>query len=123
MAITIRNTPNLLYARWLLRIALAFAFGYAAISAFLIPQAWIDFIPSYVPEQVKMPSLDMFSVIQLVVAAWLLSGWRQRTAALVSGVLITALTLANVSAFLVTFRDVSLALAAFALILISSDND
>jgi hypothetical protein len=123
MAHTIRNTPNLLYARWLLRIALAFSFGYAAISSFLMPTAWIGFIPTYVPDQFKQSSLDFFSVVQLIVVAWLLSGWRQRTVALLSGLLITALTLANVSAFLITFRDVSLALAAFSLMLISTDND
>ena len=110
---------RLVWARRVLQVALAFVFTYAAISAFTTPAAWLGFIPSYVPTQYAKPSLDFFGVIQLVLAAWLLTGQWLRYSAAASALLITALTLSNLSSLVVTFRDVGLALAAVALALIA----
>lgn len=111
-----RRRPEL--ASWLIRIALIFVFTYAAISAFVTPDAWLGFIPSFVPTNLAKFSLDSFGVIQLALAAWLLSGIYLRLAALASGLVILALTLTNLASLTVTFRDVGLALAAFALALL-----
>jgi uncharacterized protein with PQ loop repeat len=107
--------PRPQLAAWFLRTALIFVFTYAAISAFVTPNAWLGFIPSFVPENMARLSLDSFGIIQLALAAWLLSGLYLRLAALTSGIVILALTLTNLSSPVVTFRDVGLALTAFAL--------
>jgi uncharacterized membrane protein len=110
------------YALWLLRAGLAFVFAYAAISAFVTPDAWLGFIPSYVPTAFAKPSLDFFSVVQLVLAVWLLWGRWLRYAAAAAALLIIALTLSNLASLVITFRDIGLALAATALALLA-END
>jgi hypothetical protein len=102
-------------AKLLLRVGIAFVFVYAALSSYITPSAWLGFIPSFVPSGLAKPSLDLFSIVQVGLAAWLVSGLYLRYAALASALTITALTLTNLSSLVVTFRDVGLALAAFAL--------
>jgi hypothetical protein len=102
-------------AKLLLRCGIAFVFVYAAISSFVTPSAWLGFIPGFVPTALAKLSLEAFSVIQVALAAWLASGLYLRYAALASGLIITVLTLSNLASLVVTFRDIGLALAAFAL--------
>ena len=112
---------RLTWARWTLRLALGFVFCYAAISSFVTPEAWLGFIPSYVPANLAKPSLDFFSVVQLGLVAWLAWGRWLRYSALAAGLLLAALTLANLASLVITFRDIGLALAAFALALLADN--
>ena len=112
-------SQRLNYAIWLLRLALAFVFAYAAISALVNPGFWLGFIPPFVPATLAKPSLDVFSFVQLVLAAWLLWGKWLRYAAGLSCLLLTALTLTNLSSLIITFRDVGLILAAASLALLA----
>lgn len=101
---------------WLLRIGLAIMFLYAAISSFLQPSEWIGYLPGFIaqffdPELV----LKVFSVIEIMVATWLLSGVYTRYAALAAGVMLLGITISNFSLLAISFRDIGLAFAAFAL--------
>ena len=103
-------------AALLLRLGLAFVFGYAAIAAFREPAAWVSFVPSFVGTVIDPKlALDLLSVGQLVLAAWLLSGVYLTAAALVSFVFLAGVTVGNPGALLITFRDVALAVVALAL--------
>lgn len=110
--------PNPRLAIILLQSSLVFCFAYAAITAFTDPEIWLGFIPAFVPETLRKPSLDAFSVIQLILAAWILSGQWLRYAALASGLVLVAITVTDLSLLPVTFRDFGLAAGAFALALI-----
>ena len=91
-------------------------FLYAAISSFLQPSEWVGYLPSFValyfePEFV----LKLFSVIEIIIATWLLSGVYTRYAALTAAVMLLGITISNFSLLAISFRDIGLAFAAFAL--------
>ncbi len=100
----------------LLRVALAFAFLYASVSSFLSPNDWVGYFPaimrSIVPGTVLLP---IFSGIELFVAILLLVGWYTRYVALFAAVMLAGIVVANPALLSVTFRDVSLVIAALAL--------
>jgi uncharacterized membrane protein len=112
---------RLYFSRVLLRLGLAFVFAFAAISSFLMPEAWLGFIPTFVPVALAKPSLDFFSVVQLVLVVWLLWGKWLKYSAAAGSLLLLALTLANLSSFVITFRDIGLAVMAAALAIIAED--
>lgn len=100
----------------LLRIALAFAFLFAAVSSFITPSDWIGYFPAVmrniVPGTVLLP---IFSGIELIVAMTLLVGWYTRYVALFAAAMLAGIVIANPAQLPVTFRDVSLVIAALAL--------
>ena len=99
-----------------LRIGLAFVFIFAAVSAFLNPQAWIGYVPSFVSNFVTRAFFLFFhDVINLALGLWLLSGKKTFWAAIVSCIALAGIILTNLGTFLVTFRDVGLFFAAVAL--------
>ena len=102
----------------LLRVGLAFAFFYAAISGFLEPEQWIGWLPEFVRNET---TLIVFGVVELVMGFWLLSGLKTFWAAGISGFMLLGIVVFNLGAMLIVFRDVSLALAAFALAAISKN--
>ena len=99
----------------LLRIGLAFTFIYAAISGFIEPESWIGWLPEFARSNTW---LNAFGVLEILIGLWLLSGWKIFWAGLISGVMFAGITVFNLGAFLITFRDVGLAAAAFALALL-----
>jgi hypothetical protein len=103
-------------AAWLLRLGLAFAFLYASIASFVNPREWIGYLPSLLTDRVSAEVLlKIFSMFELALAAWLVSGVYLRYAALVAAAAMAGVVVANPSLFVVTFRDVSLMIAALAL--------
>jgi uncharacterized membrane protein YphA (DoxX/SURF4 family) len=103
-------------AEILLRIGLAATFAYAGFSAIVMPQAWIGFLPAFIGHIVA-PSLalELFSVLEVGLAAWLLSGFWTRYAALATAVFTTGIMVVDLGALLVTFRDIAIIFAALAL--------
>ncbi|MEM4366469.1 MAG: hypothetical protein QXN46_02665, partial [Candidatus Woesearchaeota archaeon] len=82
-------------AKVLLRLSLAFSFVYAAIASFLQPTAWLGFFPKVLTAIIPAKLLlELFSVYELLLAGWLLSGKKAAYAALFS-----ALTLAGIVLF------------------------
>jgi len=105
-----------------LRIGLAIVFLYAAISSFISPNDWVGYLPGFVrnilPETVV---LGIFSVIELSLAAWLLSGVYVRFAALLCVIMLLGIVVSNFSLLPISFRDIGLIFAALALMVIKED--
>jgi len=100
----------------LLRIAISFGFFYAAIFSFLNPNDWIGFFPLFLRNIVADNSLLLFfSVYELILGFWLLSGKYSFTAGLISAATLLSITVFNLGAFDIVFRDVGLFFAALAL--------
>lgn len=102
--------------RLLLQIGLAFVFLYAAIASFVNPNEWIGYLPPFMTKIVEPKmALDFFSVLQIGLAGWLLSGVYVRWAALASAAMLGGIIVFNLQLFDIAFRDVGLLLAALAL--------
>lgn len=102
-----------------LRIGIAFSFLYAAIQSFRDPQSWIGFFPVWVQDIAEQSiglenMLVLFSVVEIVVALWVLSGWRGFWSGLVSAAMVGGIVVTNLGAFDIVFRDVSIMFAALA---------
>ena len=100
----------------LLRLGLALGFLYPAISGFLAPQNWIGFLPTFLATN---EILFAFGVFEILLALWLLSGFRVDIAALVSGVVVLGVIVGNLSLLDVLFRDIPLVFASAALYVLS----
>src|SRR3989344_3570255 len=100
-------------ALFVLRVALAVPFIYAAIAATLQPEAWIGFVPFFLrnifPEALL---LGAHSLMNLVLGVWLLSGWRTRYAAVLSALVLLTVIVTNLPSLDIIFRDIGLLLAA-----------
>lgn len=100
----------------LLRLGLATVFGYAAIGSFLSPDEWVGYLPPMLTNMVDAEMLlRAFSVYELALVIWLLSGWYVRYAALLCALTLLGIVVSNFGLFIISFRDIGLALAALAL--------
>ena len=115
--------PNQKLASFLLRIGLAIVFLYAATASFLDPQSWVGFLPAWmrliVPGTILLP---IFSIYEIALSLWLLSGWRGFESGLLAAATLLAITVANIGAFDIVFRDVAVFFAAIALAVIEKRN-
>lgn len=110
-AATKRSMPSLL-----LRLGLAFVFGYAAISSLISPNDWIGYLPKAATDIIPGDTLlKIMSVYELALTAWLLVGRWTRYAALLSALTLGGITAANISLIPISFRDIGLTFAALAL--------
>ncbi len=107
-------------AHLLLRAGVAFAFLYPPLNALADPNAWIGYFPmfvkGYVPDEIL---LNAFGVVEVVVALWILSGWRIFWPSLAAAAMLLAIVIFNPGNFQVLFRDISIAAMALALAMIS----
>lgn len=100
----------------LLRVGLAIVFLYAAISSFISPEDWVGYMPEFLRDSAPVEVvLGIFSVLELGLAAWLLSGVYVRLAALVCVLMLLGIIVSNVSLLPISFRDIGLLFAALAL--------
>ena len=106
------KTSNLL-----LRIALAFAFLYPAYGFWKNPLSWVGYIPSFVKDfGLSQDTLLMgLAVVHLVIALWILSGWRIVIPSVAAAFFLGGIVYFNWNQIDILFRDISLALAALAL--------
>ena len=99
-----------------LRIGLAGVFLYAAIASFMAPAQWVNYLPQFIATSSSANLyLDIFSVIEILLALWLLWGKRIVWAALISAVLMAGVIIFNLSSLYIVFRDFGLLFAALAL--------
>lgn len=100
----------------LLRVALAFVFLYAAVSSFMSPSDWIGYMPKFmrgiIPDGLL---LGGFSVVEIILSIWLLSGLYIKYAALIAAAMLAGIVALNPILLPITFRDVGLFIAALAL--------
>lgn len=100
----------------LLRAGLSIIFLYASISALKNPQDWVGYLPSLLRDNFDAKALlHVFSVYEVLLALWLLSGKYTRYAALLCAATLAGIVAANFSLFAITFRDIALIFAALAL--------
>ena len=102
---------------FLLRAGIAFAFLYPPFAALQDPIAWAAYFPSFIE---ALP-LDLFLVLhafgalEIIIGLWLLWGRNLKVPAILAAVLLLAIVGFNLNGFGVLFRDISIALGAFAL--------
>lgn len=100
----------------LLRLGLATVFTYAAVSSFVAPNEWVGYFPQFLQDMVSVDILlPVFSVYEIALAIWLLSGLYARYAALLSAATLAGIVVSNFSLFAITFRDIALIFASLAL--------
>ncbi|MEK7612920.1 MAG: hypothetical protein AAB449_02110 [Patescibacteria group bacterium] len=100
----------------LLRAGVALAFLYPPVSALFEPTAWIGYFPSFTRgfmDETLM--LHAFGAVEVVLALWILSGWKIVWPSLTAAALLTAIVIFNPQEFPILFRDLSIAMAALAL--------
>lgn len=101
-----------------LRLGLAFAFLYPPISAFVDPNSWVGYFPSFlrgvIPDLVLLYG---FGIIEILIAVWLISGKKIFYSATAALVLLLLIVVFNLAQFQVVFRDLSIASIALALML------
>ena len=107
-------------AEYALRAGVAFAFLYPALNALADPYAWIGYFPEftrgYVPD---ITLLHAFGVLEVILALWILSGWKIFFPSLAAGAMLLGIVAFNLPNFQVLFRVVSIAAMAFGLVVIS----
>jgi hypothetical protein len=99
-----------------LRLGLATVFIYAAISSTLSPNDWVGYLPRLLTD--NFPATDLlkgFSIYELLLAVWLLSGVYVRWAALLTAATLGGIVVSNFSLLPISFRDIGLIFAALAL--------
>ncbi len=107
-------------ARLLLRIAISFAFIYAAISGFINPEDWLGYFPVFMQKILPGTMIVTFwGIAELILGIWILSGRRIFWPSLLGGLSMIGVILFNFSNMDVLFRDVSIMFSAFALAVMS----
>jgi len=104
---------------FLLRGGIAFSFIYAAIQSFLNPSSWVGFFPvwaqTFAEQSVGIENmLIAFSVFEVILAVWVLSGWLKLYSGLLSAAMIAGILVTNIGAFDILFRDVPIFFSALA---------
>ncbi len=103
----------------MLRIGVAFAFLYPALRAIFDPVSWLAYFPTVIRD-LPIDSLVLlhgFGAIEVTIALWLISGWKILTPALLAALMLVCIVAFNTADMDVVFRDLSIAMMAFALIL------
>lgn len=112
-------------AYFLLRAGVAFAFLYPPINALQDPNSWLGYFPPFVlgwGEGLGIPPtavLNIFGVAEVIIALWLLSGWKIFLPSLAAAAMLLGIVAFNTPQFQVVFRDLSLAAVALALALMN----
>lgn len=108
----------------LLRIGLASVLLYAAVDSFVNPLEWVGFFPAWMRAIVDgNVLLWFFSLYELTLGIWLLSGKMMRYAGLLSAATFTGIVVANLGAFDLVFRDVTMVFSALALAALHWEQD
>ncbi|MBI4272510.1 hypothetical protein HY621_01510 [Candidatus Uhrbacteria bacterium] len=101
---------------FLLRIGLASVFGYAAIAAFLDPISWVGYFPKFIRDMIPEHTLlTLFSIGELILAAWLLWGRYVFFAGILSASVMLGIIISNLTLLDVVFRDIAIFFSSIAL--------
>ncbi len=108
----------------LLRLGVAFAFIYPAISAWIEPTNWIGYFPTwmkgFVPDAVL---LHAFGLTEIIIGIWILYGKKIFIPSVLASLYLTAIIVLNWQSFDVIFRDVSILTASVALTIKASNKN
>ena len=112
-------------AHILLRVGAAFAFLYPPFNAAYDPNSWIGYFPAFVHQAAAgvgisdLVLLNGFGVVEVVIALWLLSGWKIFWPSLAATAMLVGIVAFNMPQLQVLFRDLSIAAMTLALALMS----
>lgn len=107
-----------------LRAGISIAFFYAAISAFVNPNAWMGYIPVFIQNLIN-PGIFLYihSAFNLILGLWLLSNKKTFYASIVSAGAMLAIIAFNINAFDIVFRDIAILFSAIALAFLTSKKE
>src|SRR3989344_8732086 len=108
-----KSAPELL-----LRVGVAFAFLYPAISAYFTPDSWIGYFPSFLLDAAagkELLLLHVFGAVEIVIALWILSGKKIFLPSALATLMLIGIVVFNFSQMEVVFRDLAIATASAAL--------
>jgi hypothetical protein len=101
----------------LIRIGIAFVFGWAGIYMNLYPDKYIHFMPQILRDIIPgYYSLHIFGAYEIILMLWLLSGTFPFYSALIASLTLVSITVVNLADFQVTFRNVAAIFAALSLV-------
>ena len=110
-------------ALFFLRVAIASVFAYAAVSSFITPDNWIGYFPPFlrhvIPQNMLLTS---FSIYELALALWLLSGKFTFFAAIFAILTLSGIVVFNFTQLDILFRDFAIILSAVSLACFSYKN-
>lgn len=107
-----------------LRLALASVFLYAAIASFLTPSNWIGFLPAWLKNIIPATTLLVaFSVYEIILSLWLLSGKKIYYASILSLITLFLIIITNINDLDILFRDIAIFFSAIALAILTKKND
>ena len=116
--VTSEKRDRLIYL--LLRIGVAIAFIYPAVSAWFNPFAWVGYLPSLMLDFAgtnDMLLLHVFGVFEIIIGLWILSGEKIFIPSVVATLLLAAIVIVHFRQMDVIFRDIPIALMSLALAL------
>lgn len=100
----------------LLRGGLAFVFVYAGVSSLINPINWIGYFPAFIKDIIPSSFLlPIFSVFEIVLAVWLMSGKKLFYSSLIASLSLVGIIIFNLNQMDVIFRDVAILLTAVGL--------
>ena len=101
----------------LLRIGVAFAFIYPAVSAYFTPLAWIGFFPDFFLDSLidETLLLHLFGLSEIVIALWILIGRNIFVPSALATLYLLLIVVFNLNSLDIIFRDISIMLMAAAL--------
>lgn len=105
----------------ILRVGVAFSFLYPALNALFEPYTWLGYFPQFARQLggsfglSELTLLHTFGALEVVLALWILSGWKIFWPSVAACAMLVAIVIFNPSEFPVLFRDLSIAAAALAL--------
>jgi uncharacterized membrane protein YphA (DoxX/SURF4 family) len=108
----------------ILRIGLAFAFLYPAISAIFNPFAWIGYFPQFAHTLIPNDTLllHLFGAVETIIGLWLLSGKKVFYPSAVAAIMLFFIVVFNLPQMDVVFRDISILAMAIALMVLHRPN-
>src|SRR3989344_5933235 len=107
-----------------LRVGVAFAFLYPPINAAIDPNSWIGYFPPFARGIIDdILLLNLFGVVEVLLALWILSGWKIWLPSFAVAAMLLGIVAFNIPEFQVLFRDLSIAAMAISLAVINFHNE
>lgn len=103
----------------LLRLGLAVAFIYPAVSAWFNPYTWIGYFPGFMLDIVgsnDLVLLHAFGLLEIAIGVWFLYGKKLLIPSAVATLMLAAIILMHWRQMDVIFRDIPIALMSLALV-------
>ncbi|PIP86449.1 hypothetical protein COV42_00960 [Candidatus Campbellbacteria bacterium CG11_big_fil_rev_8_21_14_0_20_44_21] len=107
---------------WLLKVAVAFSFLYAATSGFIEPNNWVGFFPRFMTNILPGPILlRVFEIVEVLVALALFFMKNPFYPAVLGAIMLLGVVIFNLPQLDILFRDIPIALTAIAIAVYSME--